>query len=262
MLKDVVGLENRVAVVTGAGSGVGASIAEVLAAAGAFVVCVDVNAEGASTVAEKIAASGGRAQARVADVAIRASVDGVISGVVADHGRLDILCNNAAIMIDRPALEITEDEFDRVMAVNLKGVLFGCQVAGRVMAEGGRIVNTVSTIIDQPSVGRIAYGVSKAGVVQLTRFFALELGERGIRVNAVAPGWLVTGITGRHFTSPDGSVDESRRDEIVAQRATASPLGAIGETRDIAYAVLFLASELGRYWTGQVLRPNGGSTMA
>jgi 3-oxoacyl-[acyl-carrier protein] reductase len=148
------------------------------------------------------------------------------------------------------------------MAVNLKGVLFGCQAAGRVMDEGGRIINTVSTIVDQPSVGRIAYGASKAGVVQLTRFFALELGARGIRVNAVAPGWLVTGITGRHFTEPDGSVDEKLRDEIVAQRATASPLDAIGETKDIAYAVLFLSSELGRYWTGQVLRPNGGSTMA
>jgi 3-oxoacyl-[acyl-carrier protein] reductase len=262
MLTDFVGLQGKVAVVTGAGGGIGASIAEVLASAGAFVICADLDEDSAATVADKVAASGCKAEARVADVASRTSVDALISGVVADHGRLDILCNNAGIMVDRPALEITEEEFDRVMAVNLKGVLFGCQAAGRVMDEGGRIINTVSTIVDQPSVGRIAYGASKAGVVQLTRFFALELGARGIRVNAVAPGWLVTGITGRHFTEPDGSVDEKLRDEIVAQRATASPLGAIGETKDIAYAVLFLSSELGRYWTGQVLRPNGGSTMA
>jgi 3-oxoacyl-[acyl-carrier protein] reductase len=250
-----------VAFVTGAGSGIGAGIARLFAQAGAAVVCTDINGASARKVAAEIEAAGGSSEAAPVDVTDAAAVEAAIADAVRRHGRLDALCNAAGIMVEADAIDLTEQDFDRILAVNLKGVLFTSQSAARRMGRESSIVNIASVIIDKPSRTRMAYAVSKAGVVQLTRGFALELGERGIRVNAIAPGWIVTGMTSRHFTDAEGRIDTDARDRIFAQRAATSPLNMIGDPTDIAYAALYLASDASRFMTGQVLRPNGGVVM-
>ncbi|MET0196134.1 MAG: SDR family oxidoreductase, partial [Rhodococcus fascians] len=157
--------------------------------------------------------------------------------------------------------EITPEEFNRVLSVNLNGVMFGCQAAARVMGPGSTIINMASGIIDRPSVGRASYAASKGAVVQLTRAFALELGPSKIRVNGVAPGWVVSGITRQGYVDSDGSVDEEAFETRIADRAAGSPMNSIVDSDDVAFAVLYLASDAGRSYTGQVLRCNGGTVM-
>ena len=125
----------------------------------------------------------------------------MVAAAVGEHGRLDIMCNNAGIIIDVPTLDLSESDLDRVLAVNLKGVLFGCQEAGRVMSDrgGGSVVNMASGAIDSPTPGLVAYGISKVGIVALSRTLAAELGPRHVRVNVIAPGVVETNITLRHY---------------------------------------------------------------
>lgn len=261
-LSGAFGLPGKVAFVTGAGSGIGEETAHVLATAGAHVVCADLDGGRTSEVAAQIVKDGGSAAGIALDVTRGEDVKAAVSAVAAEHGRLDVLANVAGIMIEREAMAVSEAEFDKVLAVNLKGILFGCQAAGDVMAPGGSIVNVTSSIIDAPSRGRMAYAASKAGVVQVTRSFALELGGKGIRVNAVAPGWTVSGLTARHFTNEDGTVDPQKLESVTSDKATRSPLGIIGQPIDTAMTVLFLAAPASRFYTGSVLRPAGGSVMA
>ncbi len=256
-------LGGRVAIVTGAGSGIGQGVARILGAAGAFVVCTDVAEAASDATAESIRAEGGSAGSQAVDVRRREDVAACVSAVVAEHGRLDVMCNNAGIIIDVPVLDLSEDELDRVLAVNLKGVLFGCQEAGQVMAtrDGGSIINMSSGAIDGAAPGLVAYAISKVGIVALTRSLAAELGSRRVRVNAIAPGLIETNITRRHYTGPDGGVDEARREATLAPMRARSPLGLIGTPDDIGWAALYLASDASRFVTGQILRPNGGTTM-
>jgi 3-oxoacyl-[acyl-carrier protein] reductase len=256
-------LDGRVAIVTGAGSGIGRGSAQILAAAGAHVVCVDILRSGAEATADAISTAGGQARPAVVDVSHREEVAQLVARVVADRGRLDVMCNNAGIIIDVPVLDLTEAQLDRVLAVNMKGVLFGCQEAGKVMSDqgGGSIINMASGAIDGPTPGLVAYGISKVGVVALTRTLAVELGSQQVRVNAIAPGLIETNITRRHYVRDDGTIDEARRQAVLAPMRARTPLGFIGEPEDVGWAVLYLASDASRFVTGQILRPNGGTSM-
>jgi 3-oxoacyl-[acyl-carrier protein] reductase len=261
--KEAFDLTGRVAIVTGAASGIGATSARMLAGAGATVVCADLDGAGAAATAEAIENAGGQASARATDVAQRSEVEELVAGAVADHERLDVMANIAGIIVNDLVVDVPEDDLDRVLAVNLKGVFFGCQAAARVMAAqgSGSIVNMASGSIDTPAAGIVSYAIAKAGVAQLTKTLATEIGPAGVRVNAVAPGFVITAMTGRHFTNPDGTVDEARREATVAPMRDAAPLHVVGEPDDIAYAVLYLASDAARFVTGQILRPNGGVSM-
>jgi 3-oxoacyl-[acyl-carrier protein] reductase len=260
---DVFRLDGRAAVVTGAASGIGRASAEVLAAAGASVVCGDLDEKGAQEVADAIRKDGGRAVAQRANVASKAEVDSLVDRALSEWGRLDAMCNVAGIPADGPLGELSEKEFDRVVGINLKGTLFGCQAALRAMAprRSGSIVNVASGAIDLAVPNYGLYALTKAAVAQLTQTLATEAGPFGIRVNVLAPGIALTKFTERHSRNPDGSLDPARYDAFVSAMRGRSPLGLVGEALDQAWLVLYLVSDAARYCTGQIWRANGGQTI-
>ena len=263
-LIDAFRVDGKVAVVTGAGSGIGRASALALGGAGAEVVCADVIEDTARGTAAEIVASGGSAEGVGLDVADRLAVDALAGRVAAERGGIHVWCNIAGIMVEGPFLDAPEEDLDRILSVNLKGVFFGCQAAGRVMVgqpEGGSIINTSSAAADAPSPNVSSYAICKAGVVQMTKSMAFEVGRKHVRVNAVAPGFVVTGMTGRYFVRPDGTVDEEMQEAVIGPMKKFTPLRKIGEPEDIAAAVLYLASDASKFMTGQVLRPNGGVAM-
>jgi 3-oxoacyl-[acyl-carrier protein] reductase len=256
-------LSGRVAVVTGAGRGIGRASAARLAEAGAVVVCADLNSDNAQETVAAITEAGGIATAREVDVSQRGDVDALVANTVSAHGRLDVIVNNAGIITDGVLLETSEADFRRVHAVNFMGVVFGCQAAGRVMVQqrSGSIINLASGAIDMATPGIIPYSTAKAAVAQLSRSFAVEVAPFGVRVNAVAPGWIDTPMNERHVLADDGSVDAERKAAYVEMRKGLSPMNVAGEPDDIAFAILYLASDAAKFWTGNIMRPNGGSTM-
>ena len=253
-------LDGRTAVVTGAGSGIGQASAAALAAAGAAVYCADIDGSSAAATAAAIVASGGSAVGLAVDVARRAEVEGLIARAVADTGRLDIQCNVAGRMSESKVLDITDDDLDVMFQVNLRGVLYGCQAAGRFMKDhgGGSIINMASTAVLAPSPDIAVYAMTKAAVVQLTKTMSVEVGKYGIRVNAVAPGFVPTKMTSRYYTNPDGTVDEAMKEMVLTPMAKFAPLRRVGTPDDIAHAVLYLASDLSTFVTGHLLAPHGG----
>jgi len=261
---DAFRLPGRTALVTGAASGIGAASAELLAAAGARVTLADLDAAGAEAVARGIRERGGVARVSRCDVSKKDEVDALVRDAHAAFGRLDVLCNVAGVPSDGPLAAVSEHEFDRILGINLKSVLFGCQAALRVMAEqrAGSIVNVSSAVIDAPTPGYGLYAISKAGVASLTQTLALEAGPLGVRVNAIAPGATVTAFTQRHLRGPDGSTDPARLDAFLDAMRARSPLGRVGEAVDQAWLVLYLASEASRFCTGQIWRANGGQALA
>jgi 3-oxoacyl-[acyl-carrier protein] reductase len=256
-------LAGRVAVVTGAGSGIGRETAHVLAQAGAKVVLADVNAAGLEETCGLIAGDGGAALVQPTDVTRRAEVEALAQAALAHFGRLDIWVNCAGIIVNVPIVEASEEQIDRMLAVNLKGVYAGCAVAGRVMkaAGSGVIINLSSGGGESAVPGLSIYSMTKAAVNMLTKTAAKELGPHGIRANAIAPGWVDTPMGLHGFRDEAGVVSPERRAEALKSRATASPLGITGTPRDIALAALYLASDAARFVTGQIIRPNGGVAM-
>jgi 3-oxoacyl-[acyl-carrier protein] reductase len=253
-------LEGRTAVVTGAASGIGRQTAITYAHAGARVVLADRSAAGL----EETAAQVEGALVAPIDVTVKSEVDDLARAAVRTTGRIDVWANVAGIIRNSAVVDTTEADLDAVLSVNLKGVYWGCAAAGRAMGAAGRgaIVNVASAGGEVPAPTLSVYGMTKAAVIQLTRTLAAELGPRGVRVNAVAPGFVETAMTSRNWTRPDGTVDEEARALTLDRLGSQSPLGITGVPEDIAWAMLYLAADTSRFITGQVLRPNGGVYMA
>jgi 3-oxoacyl-[acyl-carrier protein] reductase len=253
-------VDDQVAVVTGGGSGIGESTAQVLAGAGAAVVIGDIDEEGAIRTAEGIVADGGRAVALRADTTQRADVDALVDRAVSEYGQLDIMCNVAGVGYAKPVADITEADFDRLFAINLKGVLFGCQAALKVMTPRGKgaIVNVSSCGIDSPAQNQALYGMTKAGVAFLSQVLGYEAGIKGIRVNAIAPGSTPTNFASHRYA--EGKIDEEQESKVREYMAQVCPLGFLGEAIDQALLILYLVSPASRWAAGNIWRVNGGQS--
>ena len=249
-------LEGRVAAVTGGGSGLGAAIAAGFAQAGAAVAILDISEDGAAGTVSAIEADGGRAVAMAVDVTQKAAVDAVADRVVDELGRVDVLVNSAGTAFRSPAEDFPEEEFDRVVGLNLKGTYLPCQAFGRKMLAAGRgsIVNVASIggFIAYPHAS--AYLSSKGGVVQLTRGLALEWVDRGVRVNAIAPTLFRTPLTEKV-----GKVSSVTSDFIVARLPRE---GRLGEPPEVVGAAIFLASDASLLVTGHTLPVDDGYLIA
>jgi len=242
------GLQGKVVAVTGAGSGIGRATAAAFAAAGARVVASDVVPAGLDETAAVILAAGHECGAVVADVAQRSDVERLVAACL-EQGGLDVMVANAGVSLDRAFLAVTERDLDTTFAVNLKGVFFCGQAAARAMIDAGRggsIVNVASIYGEAAAEGCAAYAASKGGVRMLTKVMALELGRFGIRVNAVAPGFIRTTM------NPMADPQEERRIEQTI------PIGRVGGPDDIADVICWLASEGARYVDGQTVFVDGG----
>lgn len=243
--------EGRVAIVTGASQGIGETIARELAAEGATIVLVDIQKDKLEAVARSIAEAGGRAEARDADVGDTAAVDRTVAAVAAAHGRIDHLVNNAGITRDTLLMRMKEEDWDAVLRVNLKGTFNFSRAVLRTMigARYGRIVNIASVAGQMGNAGQANYAASKAGVIAFAKSLAREIGSRGITVNAVAPGFIATAMT--------GALPEDVRKAYLEL----IPLKKFGLPIDVANAVKFLLSDDAAYITGQVVSVNGGMYM-
>ena len=241
-------LINKIAVITGAANGIGLATAQKFAAEGAVSIICDISAEQISQAVQDIRASGGRAEGYVVNVADRATVDAMVADVNAKYGRIDVLVNNAGITRDARLVKMTEEQFDAVVSVNLKGV-FNCTqaVAGMMLAQGtGSIINMSSIAGVYGNFGQTNYAATKAGVIGFTKTWARELGPKGIRVNAVAPGAVATNI-----------LDTVPR-EILEQIKQACWLKRIGLPSELANVFAFLASDEASYINGATIEVSGG----
>jgi len=244
-------LQDKVAMITGSARGIGRATALAFAAEGAQVIVCDMDAAGGEQTAADIRAAGGRAQFVQVDVTDRASVDALVQAAQARFGRIDVLVNNAGVLRDRSLLKMTEQDFDFVINVNLKGV-FNCTqaVAPLLAAQGsGVILNASSVVGVSGNYGQTNYVASKAGVIGMTRVWARELGPKGVRVNAVAPGFISTEML--------AGIPDKVMEELKAKIS----LRRLGRPEDIANAYVFLASDEAAYITGHVLHVDGGAVV-
>jgi 3-oxoacyl-[acyl-carrier protein] reductase len=246
-----VDLAGRVALVTGGSRGIGRAIALRFAAAGADVAVLATSAAKAEPVAAEARKAGVRALAIGADVADAGAAGEAVERVLSELGGLHVVVNNAGITRDMLLLRMTEEDFDRVLAVNLKGAFNVCRAAARPLAKarGGRIINVTSVVGMTGNAGQANYAAAKAGLVGLTKSLAKELGGRGVTVNAIAPGFITTDMT------------DNLPAEVKDATMKAIPLARFGAPEDVGNAALYLASDLGSYVTGHVLVVAGGLAM-
>ena len=244
-------LANQIAVVTGAGRGIGRAIALKFAGAGADVVCVSRTAVNSESAAQEVRALGRQAWAVAVDVADAKAVATAAEKILADTGRVDILVNNAGVTRDGLLMRMSEEDWDTVLNTNLKGAFAFTKAFSRALLKqrSGRILNVASIIGLIGNAGQCNYSASKAALIGFTKAVARELGSRGITCNALAPGFIETDMT--------AALDEKTRAELLGK----IPLGRLGQPEDIAEAALFLAGPSGRYITGQVLTVDGGMVM-
>lgn len=241
-------LKDKVAIITGSGRGLGKEAALLFAREGAKVVVCDVNEEWAKSTAREIQEAGGVAIAVHVDVTSPESVKAMVDETLKEFGRIDVLVNNAGVTADALLVKMTDEQWDKVINVNLKGV-FNCTraVAPVMIGQGrGKIVNTSSVVGIYGNIGQTNYIASKAAIIGMTRGWAKELGRKGINVNAVAPGFTMTDMMA---TVPE---------KILASIKEKTPLGRLGAPKDIAYAYLYLASDEADFVNGAVLQVDGG----
>jgi 3-oxoacyl-[acyl-carrier protein] reductase len=257
-VRDLLDLTERVAAVTGAGSGMGQGISIRLAEAGAHVLCLDLNGEAAAATVGLITEAGGSAEAATLDVGNKADFTAVMADYVDRRGRLDVMCNIAGVTsLLALVLDVPADELEQAFRVHFKGVLFGCQAALPTMTaqRSGSIINMSSTTIDICRRLTVDYGVGKVAVAALTRVLAQEVGPHNVRVNAIAPGFVATpGFLDRHPVGP-------KRDAHFQSWFDMSPMARISSIEEIGNQVLYLASPASSFVTGQILRANGGVSM-
>jgi NAD(P)-dependent dehydrogenase (short-subunit alcohol dehydrogenase family) len=236
-------LDGKRAIITGAARGIGKAIAERFAAEGATLLLADIDAAGVQAVAESLGQ-----RMKTTNVALKSEVDALFDLAAQMWGGLDVLVNNAGVTHAAELLDLTEEDFDRVLAINLKSALFGTQRAAKLMQAGGSIINmsSVNAVLGIPT--QIPYAVSKGGLRQLTNVSALSLAPRGIRVNAIGPGTIMTDLARSIMT-----------DKVVEHRMLSrTPLGRFGSPEEVASIAVFLACDDSSYVTGQTIYPDGG----
>lgn len=244
-------LSGKVALITGAGQGIGRATALLFGQHGAKVAVADINEEAARATAQAIVDAGGEAKAFFINVGQAASVEAAVKAVVEWAGRIDVLVNNAGITRDARMIKMTEEQFDAVVNVNLKGVWLCTKYVAPIMIEqgGGSIINAASIVAFEGNFGQTNYVATKAGVIGMTKTWAREFGPSGIRVNAVAPGFTQTDMIS-HVPA-----------KVLEEFKGRTPLRRLGTAEDIAYAYLFLASDESSFITGEVLPVDGGLTL-
>ena len=245
-------MSEKIAVVTGGSRGIGAAIAKKLASQGMTVIINYCGSEGrALAVKSEIEAAGGQAEAWRCDVSDCGQCESFVKAVMEKYGRIDVLVNNAGITRDGLMMRMTDENFSRVIDTNLKGTFYMMRFVSRHMlkAKKGRIINMASVVGLMGNAGQVNYAASKAGVIGATKSAAKELASRGITVNAVAPGFIDTEMT--------GGLSEKVQEQILTQ----IPLGTFGKPEDIANCAAFLASDEAAYITGQVIQVDGGMCM-
>ena len=244
-------LSNHIAVVTGAGRGIGRAIALKFASEGADVVCVSRTTENSEKVAGEIRALGRKAWAYAVDVADTAGVTAAAEKILAECGKVDILVNNAGVTRDGLLMRMPDADWDTVLNTNLKGAFLVTKAFSRAMlkARSGRIINIASVIGLMGNAGQCNYAASKAGLIGFTKSAAREFASRSITVNAIAPGFIETDMT--------AELKPELKETVLKQ----IPMGTLGQGEDIAHAALYLAAASGRYVTGQILTVDGGMVM-
>jgi 2-deoxy-D-gluconate 3-dehydrogenase len=249
-----INLKDKTAIVTGAGRGIGKSIAGAFAAAGAKVIVNDIDGDAAEQVCQEIKDRGGFARPAKADVRVSAEIAEMVQMTVRDLGGIQVMVNNAGVILRKPAEEILEEEWDRVIQINLKGTFLCAQTAAKAMiagGKGGKIINISSVMGAVALPPRAAYCASKGGIINLTKDLAAEWAQYGIAVNGIAPGWTVTEMTQGYF-----SQEPVRR--YLLERI---PLNRLGKPEDIAHMAVFLASDYADYIIGQTIFVDGGWTI-